>query len=193
MEEPEVSDGAPEPTPPQLRAFATVFYLAVLIASLGWCYVSTGRWLPDSLTGGDVAGSLGLGAGTAAIVILVSTALVSRVSWMRWFAEEVRRLLGPIDTRTALHLALVSGIAEEVLFRGVMQPIAGYVLTSLVFGLVHIGPSRRYLAWTAFAVAMGFGLGGILQATDSLLGPILAHVGVNFANLRHIGRLNPLP
>ena len=94
-----------------------------------------------------------------------------------------------IDRRTALHLSLSSGIAEEVFFRGVMQPAVGYVTTSVLFGIVHVGPSRRYLAWTAFAVAMGFILGWSLEATGSLLGPILAHVAVNFVNLLYIGRL----
>ena len=30
---------------------------------------------------------------------------------------------------------------------------------------------------------------GILEATASLAGPVVAHVGINFLNLRSIGRL----
>ena len=172
-----------------VRAFAWAFYLVLLLVGLLWCYARTGRWLPESLAGGDTWMSLALGTGTAAIVILVSLALVRRIASMRWFAEEIRRLLGPIDTGTALHLALASGIAEEVFFRGAVQPVLGYVGTSLAFGLIHIGPDRRFLSWTLFAVAMGFALGGMLELTGSLAGPVIAHVGVNFVNLRHIGRL----
>jgi membrane protease YdiL (CAAX protease family) len=137
--------------------------------------------------------SLALGAGTAVLVLLASNILLRRVGLLRWFANEVRRLLGPIDRQTALHLSLSSGIAEEVFFRGVMQPAVGYVTTSVLFGIVHVGPSRRYLAWTAFAVAMGFILGWILEVTGSLLGPIIAHVAVNFVNLLYIGKLPTSP
>jgi hypothetical protein len=107
---------------------------------------------------------------------------------MRWLAWQIKKLLGPVDRRTAAHLALFSGIGEEILFRGAMQPAFGYVATSVLFGLLHVGPDRRYLVWTAFAMVLGFALGGILLLTGSLLGPILAHVLINYLNLLRIGR-----
>ena len=100
-------------------------------------------------------------------------------------------MLGPLGPGTTLHVAILSGVGEEIFFRGAMQPVCGFVATSLLFGLVHIGPDRRYLSWTLFAVAMGFLFGAILRNTDSVLGPIIAHVVINAINLRRICRLDP--
>ena len=177
---------------PSLRRFllgsAGALYGVLLIGAMLWSYLRTGRVVPETLWRGRTWESLGLGLLLAAAVILVSD-VVMRRRLLHWFAVEVRTLLGPVDWSTALYLALLSGVGEEILFRGVMQPAIGYVATSLIFGLVHIGPDRRYLVWTAFAVVMGVLLGGTLLITGSLVGPLVAHVLINAVNLRRIGRL----
>ena len=66
---------------------------------------------------------------------------------------------------------------------------AGADLVLVSAGLLHTGPGRRYLAWTTFAVVMGFLLGALFELTGSLLGPVVAHVIVNYFNLLRIGRL----
>ena len=70
-------------------------------------------------------------------------------------------------------------------------PTLGWVATSVLFGLVHIGPGRRFLPRTAWAIAMGFALGGIYEATGSLVGPLFAHVAINGLNLAYIARHDP--
>jgi membrane protease YdiL (CAAX protease family) len=182
-----------EPSPPVpaslTRRVAAVFYLLLFSAAAVWSHVRTGDWLPRSLDSGDLGRSVALGAAAAAAVLALSTLLLRGVPAVRFLAEEFRRMLGRVDVRTAAVLALTSGIAEEVFFRGVMQPAFGLVPTSLLFGLVHTGPDRRYVAWMVFAVAMGFTFGWILEVTRSLAGPVLAHVSINFVNLLRIGRL----
>lgn len=175
----------------QLRRLTFVFYLVLAGVGLLWSRVRTGTWLPASATGGDVVTSLLLGALLAAVTLAASGWLLDRIPWLRWFGEEIRRLLGPMGTGTALVLALCSGIGEEILFRGAMQPALGYVPASLIFGLLHTGPDRRYIGWTVFAITMGLALGGIVEVTDCLAGPVFAHFLVNFVNLRRIGRLLP--
>ncbi len=185
-----MTEGA-ESGPPGRRFIcnsAAVLYIAMSIVALLWSWLNAGRLLPDSVAGGRPWESLGLGLALALAVLIVTGFMMRRRSAMHWFAQEVRKLLGPVDWRMALTLGLLSGIAEELLFRGVMQSVLGYVLTSFLFGLLHIGPDRRYLVWTVFAVVMGLLLGGILLLTGSLLGPIVAHVLVNVVNLRRIGR-----
>jgi hypothetical protein len=128
------------------------------------------------------------GAGALLIVGLSGFGL-RRPGSMQWLASEFRALLGPLAPAGCFWLALASAVGEEVFLRGAMQPVFGLGLTSIVFGLVHIGPDRRYLLWTAFAVLIGFGLGWLLEWTGSLGGCIFAHFVVNFLNLIQIMRL----
>jgi membrane protease YdiL (CAAX protease family) len=174
-----------------ILASAAVLYGLLLISALIWSFLRTGDLLPESLRGGRPLESLGLGLALGLAVIGLTGVLMRRDSALHWFAIEVRTLLGPVDWGMALKLGLLSGIGEEAFFRGAMQPVFGFVLTSLIFGLIHVGPDRRYLTWTAFAVVMGFLLGGIQVWTGSIVGPLVAHILVNVVNLRRIGRLPP--
>jgi membrane protease YdiL (CAAX protease family) len=188
-----VNAGTDSPVSPRaVRYLAGGFYLVLGGVGLLVSKARTCRWLPEAVEGGDPVTSLLYGLGFAAFVIVISGPLMRYLPWMRWLALEMRRLLGRPDGRTVLIVALASGIGEEVLFRGALQPAFGLVWTSLLFGLIHVGPDRRYLVWTAFAVAVGFSLGWIVVATGSLVGPIVAHVLINSVNLARIARL-PLP
>jgi membrane protease YdiL (CAAX protease family) len=75
--------------------------------------------------------------------------------------------------------------------RGALQPWIGIWPQALLFALLHIGPGRRYLPWTAWALAVGAGFGYLAQATGDLGGPIVAHFTINFLNLRYIARTGP--
>ena len=82
-----------------------------------------------------------------------------------------------------LLVSVFSGVGEEAFFRGAVQQEFGIVAASFVFGLVHVGPDRRYLFWTGWAVLAGFLFGALYAATGGLLAPILAHVAHNAATL----------
>ena len=83
-------------------------------------------------------------------------------------------------------LALASSIGEELLFRGALLPWLGVWLQAAVFALLHIGPGRRFLPWTASAFALGLAFGALASWTGNLGGPIAAHFMINFLNLRYI-------
>jgi hypothetical protein len=165
-----------------------LFYGTLGAAGLFWIGLRTGRFWPDSLPGDRPATSLALGFAAGLAVVLL-TRLLLAVRALRWVAIELRRLLGPVTPGMAFLLAAASAVGEEVFFRGAMQPVLGYGATSLLFGLVHVGPDRRFLPWTAFAVASGFLLGWLLERTGSLLCPMAAHGILNFLNLLLISRL----
>ena len=173
-----------------LSSSAAVVYLILGVGALIWSFLRSGRLIPESVFGGRPGESLAIGLGLAAAVLIGTGYLMRGKSLLHWFALEVRALLGPIDWQTAVTLGLLSGIGEELFFRGAMQPALGFVPTSILFGLLHIGPDRRYLPWTLFAVVMGFLFGWILLATGSLVGSTVAHVLINIVNLRRIGRLD---
>lgn len=82
----------------------------------------------------------------------------------------------------ALVVGFLAGTAEEVLFRGFMQtrltarwgPVAGVVVTSLCFGLVHFD-----IAQGSSAVLLGLFLGAITEWSGSLRPAIICHVTNN--------------
>ncbi|MCO6431771.1 MAG: CPBP family intramembrane metalloprotease [Deltaproteobacteria bacterium] len=89
----------------------------------------------------------------------------------------------------ALILAVCSGTAEEILFRGVMYyearslleaPLAA-VLVSLLFAYVHfIGVLRRYFAVFVFYCLFGLYFAYLVEWTGNLAVPIIAHGLYNF-------------
>ncbi|WP_347860458.1 CPBP family intramembrane glutamic endopeptidase [Salimicrobium sp. PL1-032A] len=71
-------------------------------------------------------------------------------------------------------LAMIVAISEEVLFRGVLQPLVGYIGASLLFALVHI----RYLKKPVLLLSVlyiSFGFGFIYERTQVLTYVIMAH------------------
>jgi hypothetical protein len=100
--------------------------------------------------------------------------------------RSLAELVGKRSLRDCIVLAVASGVAEEAFFRGVLQPALGWLLASLIFGLVHLAPKRELLPWTGFALAAGLVLGALFESTGNLVAPIVAHVGINAVNLRRL-------
>lgn len=80
-------------------------------------------------------------------------------------------------------LAVSSGVAEELFFRGWLQTEVGIILASVLFGAAHIW-NREALPYGLYATGMGFVLGGLFMYTQQRLwAPILAHVINNLIGL----------
>lgn len=95
---------------------------------------------------------------------------------MRSMADELAPDL--VDRMSVPDLVLISvfsGVGEEMFFRGAVQPEFGLTVAALAFGLVHIGPDRRYLIWTLWAILAGFVFGFLYLYTGGLLAPMIAH------------------
>ncbi len=180
------------PVRPPLVRLAVGFYGLLLLAAFVWVALD-GRslpWLSPGATGGADSPWRGLGAGllAAAIVVLASRQLSERTRLGAQLARLLGDALGPLTLAQCWWLALVSGIAEEAFFRGALQPQVGLVAASLLFGAAHFVPRRELLPWAFFAVAAGFLLGWLFDATGSLIAPIVAHAGINGVNLRLLTR-----
>lgn len=106
----------------------------------------------------------------------------------RELEDRLAGLLGPVSTSEALVLALLSGFAEELFFRGAVQASLGWIPAALLFALLHTGPGRAFRLWTLFALVAGFLLGGMMLWRGNLLAPVTAHALVNGINLRGLGR-----
>ncbi len=89
-------------------------------------------------------------------------------------------------------ISLVAGLGEEMLFRGVVQPVligwmgpwGGLILASLLFGLAHfITPTYALLA-----TIIGGYLGWLMLQYDNLLITSMAHAVYDFAALAYMTR-----
>lgn len=172
---------------PDATVLALAFYIPLALPALMWM-AWRGR-LDTILAPATLAGlqlSLLLGVTLGAAVITLSVILNRRFHWARDLEVAFREILGPLQRSSVLVLAATSSIVEEILFRGALQPELGLVWASLLFGLVHFPMERRLLAWTPFAVAMGFLLGWQAEVTGGLVAPMVTHFLVNAVNLSRI-------
>lgn len=161
--------------------------MAVLAVVVAWARGTSLFEQPAAVA--PIAGvlpSLFLGVFVAALTIASTRALTRHTAWARALRVEFRAVLKGTTGVDIVLLALASGTAEELFFRGALQPWLGITVASLAFGLAHLGPTRTYLPWTVWAVVMGAILGVLSWATGSIVGPIVAHVAINAVNLRFV-------
>jgi membrane protease YdiL (CAAX protease family) len=162
-------------------SLAAVFYAALLSAAVVLNGVRDGDALP---LGDSIPFSLASGTVTACGTVALSIFFYRLLPVLHRLSDELAPLL--VDGAKGRYLVLVSvfsGVGEEAFFRGALQPVLGLVLTSLLFGVLHVGPDRRYLVWSLWAVAAGFLFGFLYQWTGGLLAPMTAHVLHNAATL----------
>lgn len=167
-----------------------IFYGLLAGAGVLWDALRGGptRLLPQP-DAAHPALSVALALGFSAVVVALSRLLEWRFAWARRVAQELAAVLGPLTRREIAVFALASGVAEELFFRGAMQPDLGLWLTSLIFGLAHGYLDRRFVPWMVMATAVGFGLGLLAHYTGSLLAPILAHFTINYVEFHALDRL----
>lgn len=139
----------------------------------------------------------GLGAGVGIVVVIASQILDRTTKWARQLSREFTKMLGSLSVTQAFVFAISSGVAEEIFFRGFLQQLLtvrvfagehavlfGLILSSLIFGGLHIGPDfRKFWPWMIMAIVLGSVFGGLYIYTGNLLAPILAHFTINFFNL----------
>jgi membrane protease YdiL (CAAX protease family) len=166
---------------PRFVLFAALFYGLLTAAAALWAAL---RGFDLRLAGGSLALSLTLGALTAVATVSLGLFAYRLLPALRQIAGELApRLVDGADRASLVLVSVFSGVGEETFFRGAVQQEFGLVVASLLFGLVHVGPDRRYLVWTIWAVLAGFLFGALYDLTGGLLAPILAHAAHNAATL----------
>jgi membrane protease YdiL (CAAX protease family) len=173
--------------PGRLYRFAWGLYLFLALAGAIWIgfqrgfiplslFLDTRRWWLD----------LGLGLGAGLLLLGLWSAAERLFPLARDLEARLAQALGPLSGSEALALALLSGFAEELFFRGAVQGTLGLVGATILFGLLHSGPGREMRLWTLFALVAGGVLGLLMQWRGNLLGPVAGHFLVNAVNLRRL-------
>jgi uncharacterized protein len=171
-------------------------------------------WGALGLARTDVSAGLRWGLGAAVVVVVTIAAGVAigdRVAIVgRLLADERAAGISGIGLlyETLIRIPLGTAVFEEVAFRGVLlaeisrdrSVLTAVVISSIVFGLWHIGPSLATIrlndpgvTWTGEVIGVSAAVGvttvaGVLfcwlrLASGSLLAPILAHWATNAIGL----------
>lgn len=169
-----------------VRAMAVVLYgamigLSLAVAGVGW--VDGWAWLPPDWASGLRHAGVGLAAGLGFVGL---SRLANRLPLGDDLEDGLAEHLAPfaheLDTRDVIGAALLSGIGEELLFRGVLQPLCGIWIASILFGLAHTLGGKMWM-YPLITGLMGLALGGLAIATGDLIAPIVVHAVINGCNL----------
>ena len=155
--------GSDEPTPRIVPAVVLIHQEGVIavIALVGLAFTTTG------VRGGLAA------RGTAAMAVLTGVLVGAGCFLVLWLIRDFRPL-SELETwqrhmvrgwtiTDAGAVAVFSGLAEEALIRGLLQPVIGLVPAAAIFAVLHLVPDRRLWMWPILAFVLGLVLGGVYE------------------------------
>ena len=174
--------------PTTLLKAASIFYGVTIMGAYAYAFFfgDTATLLGETAaTGRGVGTGVGLGLG----IVFVCHGLYQLSPYMRRASDALGALLGPITPAQGILLGVVSGFAEELLFRGALWEHLGLWGSSLLFGLLHFIPVRALAFYPLFAFLAGFGMGVLRERTGSVWPPVATHITVNVINLSFLGRI----
>mgnify|MGYP001289995476 FL=1 len=139
------------------------------IASLYPYSLSKDQWIRVGL----------LGLISASLLLITSALFERQFESFKGLRDSFSNLFGGIAPVQLLFLSVVSGVSEEVFFRGGLQPMLGVPLTALIFGLLHLGPKGLPNSWSVWALLSGFVLGFLADRDGHIWSSTFAHILVN--------------
>lgn len=178
--------------------FIGAFYGAMIALGLliAWLAELPRPWALDPRPWHPLA-QLASGLAFGLLVVALSRWSSRRFEWASRLDEAMRAMIGQRTGAEVAWMALMSGVGEEWLFRGALQPALGRwvglpiacAIVGALFGAMHVGtPWRTYLPWTLMACVMGWALGALTIASGSFAPAVIAHITINGLNLRQLSR-----
>lgn len=182
------------PPPHNIVPVAVLFELMLGLVGAGvarWQAIPLKDWL---VVGVDplLRGVAGVTPTLAVLLLLTYTNWPPLVEMRRQVESIVAQLFGAARWWELALVSAAAGLGEEILFRGVLQPIAiewttptlGVLAVSLLFGILHAASTAYFL----LATAMGAYLGWMAHYYADLLAPIITHALYDFAALLWLQR-----
>ncbi|HEV8316738.1 MAG TPA: CPBP family intramembrane glutamic endopeptidase [Vicinamibacterales bacterium] len=148
----------------------------LLVVAVMWA-----RWAGMRLPPGPWVTGIAAGLGAALVLGAVNLALLHWSS-TRWPGSALRYvcrvvvhpLFEHVNVWQILLVSALAGLAEELLFRGVLQPFIGLPAAGILFGMVHVG-GRGFLGYGIWAACIGAFFGWLMDVTGGLTAPVVAH------------------
>ena len=174
-------------TSPKLNpGMATAFYAVMAGVAVVWAVFTEPGLALLTRAPNDLVEGLGVGAALALSISLITWLAEPHVPALRALSKTLASMIALPSVAACWWVALVSGVAEEALYRGVMQHSLGYVVASVLFALSHGGISRRWIVWSTFALVVGLSFGLLIARYESFWPAALAHVIVNGISLTRL-------
>lgn len=140
-----------------LTAFGIIPFLWLVYTRVGGFAAALAylHWRGEQAARGLLEG-LGLTVATFALVIALTA------SYAAAFGEPepspvIEGLVGILDWPLIISLALVAGVTEEILFRGILQKWVGVWGQAILFGLSHAGYDTILNVLVPLLIGLGFG------------------------------------
>ena len=172
--------------PRQLYRGSLIFHGSMgLIAIIGiWVILDISEFVRPV---GEVVGGFAIGIGFGSAAAALSFLLSKVWNHARTLESRLAQIFEGLTIGEVFVLALLSSVAEELLFRGLLQPVIGLWLSSALFGLAHWTGDRRLSSWPVIALIAGLALGRLsLWEPAGLSGAIGAHFAVNWIGLSRL-------
>lgn len=172
---------------PAIKIYGVLFVLALV-----WIYFQ-GRLSPELFFDPRVEALprlILLTLGASSSMVALSVYCSRNFAWAQELEAEFAKFLVPMKLWEIAAIGLLSGVVEEIFFRGALQAAVGLIPASLVFGLAHFVPRHPFWNWSLYAAFAGFLLGCLFELTHHLLPVMMAHGLTNFVlivilNRRH--------
>jgi len=127
----------------------------------------------------------GIGAGVALYALLLVTVTIwanlvtpQQLQEQTQAADQLSSMFNTLPL--ALVVSISAAVGEEILFRGALQPVFGWVLTSILFALLHMQYTLTPATIIIFFVSLGLGWVRMRQSTTAAM---IAHFVYNFIQL----------
>lgn len=137
----------------------------------------------------------------ASVPLLGAVALGARSDWrpVARIGAQIRDDVAPLFADCTIGdlaiIAVLAGLCEEILFRGVLQTalvglvgvVGAILLTNVVFGIAHM----LSIAYAVYAAVIGIVMGVLLLVTGNVFVPVVAHATFDFVALAYLIHLRP--
>jgi membrane protease YdiL (CAAX protease family) len=172
---------------------AVLFEGGLGVVALIWAYWRKIPW-QQALT--PTIRSCWLGVAAGVVLLLINYAIIEygsryipALQTIKSLMEhQVAPLFKTLHPASVIVIAVVSGGAEELFFRGVLQAQIGLIGASLLFGLAHVW-KKTAIPYGIYAAVIGGYFRGLYLLTHNLWVPMIAHMvnnGVAILYCQHI-------
>jgi membrane protease YdiL (CAAX protease family) len=169
-------------SPNQILGF--VFGLGVTLILCSWGLIHYVHkesifqlFYPKINLGVELMVGVGLGVFLSITAILICNHIASFKSLFDWV---VKVIFKPLSIAEIFIVSALVSFAEELFFRGAIQPLIGILPTSIIFAVLHMGFFHRLLPYGVYTFLLSLILGYLFMRTGSLLSPISCHFSIDF-------------